>query len=121
MKYACLIYYDPKELFGGKPEANAALEKCEGHDDQLKASGNFVFGEALEMPENAMTVTVRAGKMSATDGPFMESKDMLGGIVVIEAKDLNDAARIAGTHPLAAIGAIEVRPVVDFSEAPPVL
>lgn len=121
MKYACLIHYDAKDLFEGKPEANAALEKCEGHDDELKASGNFVFAEALEMPEDAMTVTVREGKISATDGPFMESKDMLGGIVVIDAKDLNDAVRIASGHPLARIGAIEVRPVVDFSEPRPEL
>ena len=68
MRYACLIYYDPKELFGGSPEANAALEECEGHDEVLKAGGNFVLGEALEMPENAMTVRMREGKMSSTDG-----------------------------------------------------
>jgi hypothetical protein len=121
MRYACLIYYDPKVLFGGSPEANAALEKCEGHDEILKASGSFVFSEALEMPENGMTIRVRSGKMSATDGPFMETKDMLGGIVVIEAVDLNDAVRIASAHPLAKIGAIEVRPLVDFSEPRPEL
>ncbi|MFN3970643.1 MAG: YciI family protein [Gemmobacter sp.] len=119
MRYACLIYYDPKELFGGSPEANAALEKCEGHDEVLKASGNFVFSEALEMPENAITIRVRSGAISATDGPFLETKEMLGGIVIIEAKDLNDAVRIAGMNPLARIGAIEVRPVVDFSEPRP--
>lgn len=121
MRYACLIYYDPNVLFGGSPEANAALEKCEGHDEILKASGSFVFSEALEMPENGMTIRVRSGKMSATDGPFMETKDMLGGIVVIEAADLNDAVRIASANPLVRIGAIEVRPVVDFSEPRPVL
>ncbi len=113
MRYACLIYYDPKELFGGSPEANAALAECQGHDGLLKASGNFVLGEALEMPQNAMTVRVREGKMSSTDGPFMESKEMLGGIVVIDAADLNDAVRLASTHPIARIGAVEVRPVVD--------
>ena len=121
MRYACLIYFDPKELFGGSPEANAALEKCEGHDAALKASDNFVFSEALEMPQEGITIRVRSGKMSATDGPFMETKDMLGGIVVIEANDLNDAVRIASNNPLARIGAIEVRPVVDFSEPRPVL
>ena len=121
MRYACLIYYDPKKLFGGSPEANAALSECEGHDEILKASGNFVLGEALEMPENAMTIRVRDGKMSSTDGPFMESKEMLGGIVVIDAVDLNEAARLASTHPIARIGAVEVRPVVDFSQPRPEL
>ncbi len=121
MRYACLIYYDPKELFGGAPEANAALAECEGHDEVLKKTGNFVLGEALEMPESAITVRMRDGRMSTTDGPFMESKEMLGGIVVIDASDLNEAVRLASGHPLAAIGAVEVRPVVDFSEPRPEL
>ena len=88
MRYACLIYYDPQELFGGAPEANTALAECEGHDEVLKKTGNFVLGEALVMPQDAITVRVRDGRMSATDGPFMESKEMLGGIVIIEASDL---------------------------------
>lgn len=119
MRYTCLIYYDPKKLFGGSPEANAALSECAGYDEKLKESGHFVAAEALEMPENAMTVQVREGKMSAVDGPFMETKDMLGGIVIIEAPDLNEAARVASGHPLARIGSLEVRPVVDFSTEPP--
>ena len=59
--------------------------------------------------------------MSATDGPFMETKEMLGGIVIIDAQDLIEAARVASGHPLARIGSIEVRPVVDFSTEPPSL
>jgi hypothetical protein len=121
MRYACLIYYDPKKLFGGSPEANAALAECQGHDEVLKAGGNFVLGEALEMPDNAVTVRIRDGKMSSTDGPFMETKEMLGGIVLVDAVDLNDAVRLASTHPIARIGAVEVRPVVDFSGPPPQL
>ena len=88
MRYACLIYYNPKTLFGGSPEAKAVLAECSTHDDKLKESGHFVMGEALELPDAAMTVQVRNGKMSATDGPFMETKEMLGGIVLIEARDL---------------------------------
>ena len=118
-RYACLIYYDPQKLFGGSPEANAALAECEGYDEVLKGQGAFVLGEALEMPETAMTVQVRDGTMSTTDGPFMESREMLGGIVLIEAIDLNAALRLAAGHPLARIGAIEVRPAVDFSEPRP--
>ncbi|WP_117193189.1 YciI family protein [Rhizobium terrae] len=121
MRYACLIYYDPKILFNGSPESNTALAGCAGYDDVLKASGHFIVGEALEMPESAMTVQVRNEKMSATDGPFMETKEMLGGIVIIEAQDLNEAAKVAGGHPLARIGSIEVRPLVDFSTEPPQL
>ena len=121
MRYICLIYYDPKTLFGGSPEANAALAECSTYDDKLKASGHFVTGEALELPEAAMTVQVRDGKMSATDGPFMETKEMLGGFILIEARDLNEAARVAAGHPLARLGSVEVRPVVDFSQPRPQL
>ncbi|EIM72010.1 YciI family protein [Nitratireductor rhodophyticola] len=121
MRYACLIYYDPKVLFGGSPEANAALGQCAGYDEKLKETGHFVMGEALELPETAMTVQIRDGKMSAVDGPFMETRDMLGGIVLVEAPDLNDAVRAISGHPLAKIGSIEVRPLVDFSSPPPQL
>jgi len=121
MRYACLIYYDPRKLFGGSPEANAVLAECASHGDKLKESGHFVMAEALELPEEAMTVQVRDGKMSSVDGPFMETKEMLGGIIVIEARDLNEAVRVAGGHPLARLGFVEVRPVVDFSQPRPQL
>jgi hypothetical protein len=119
MRYACLVYYDPQQLFGGSPEAKAALDECEAFDEKLRQSGHLVMGEALELPDGAMTVQVRDGKMSAVDGPFMETKEMLGGFVVIEARDLNEAVRVASSHPIARIGAIEVRPVVDFSTPRP--
>jgi hypothetical protein len=120
-QYACLIYYDPQTLFGGSPDAQAALAECEGHDDVLKARGQFVMGEALEMPDTAITVRVRDGRIGTTDGPFIEMREMLGGILIVTARDLNDAVAAAATHPLARIGAIEVRPLVDFSEPRPVL
>ncbi len=121
MRYICLIYYDARKLFDGSAESNAALSECANHDEKLKESGHFVAGEALELPSSAMTVQVRDGKMSSTDGPFLETREMLGGIVVIDALDLNEAARVASTHPLARIGSIEVRPAVDFSTPPPTL
>lgn len=121
MHYACLIYYDPKELFNQSPESTAVLDECSTHDDKLKASGHFVMGEALQLPDSAMTVQVRDGRMSAVDGPFMETKEMLGGIVLIEAPDLNEAVRVAAGMPHARIGSVEVRPVVDFSQPRPVL
>jgi hypothetical protein len=121
MRYACLIYYHPKTLFGGSPEAKTALAECQGFDVKLKESGHFVMAEALELPESAMTLKVRDGKMSSVDGPFMETKEMLGGIVLIDAPDLNEAVRVASGHPIARIGSVEVRPVVDFSQPPPQL
>ena len=67
--------------------------------------------ETLEGPEAAVAVRVRAGEISATDGPFIETKEHLAGIVIIEARDLNDAIRLAGRIPMARLGTIEVRPV----------
>jgi hypothetical protein len=121
MQYACLVYFDPRMVFDQSPEANAILAKVGPHDDELKASGHMVMSQALTLPREAITVRVRDGKMSATDGPFIETKEMLGGFVLIEARDLNEAVRIAADMPFARLGSIEVRPVVDFSKPRPKL
>ena len=121
MQYVCLIYFDPKAVFNQSPEANAVLAEVGPHNEQLKASGHFVTSQALTLPQDAITVRVRDGKMSATDGPYMETKELLGGLVVIEARDLNEAVQVAAGMPFARLGAIEVRPVVDFSKPRPTL
>lgn len=121
MRYVCLVYFDPQRVFNGSPEAEAVLGDSGPYDAELKASGHMVATEALELPAAAMTVQVRGGKMLATDGPFMETKEVLGGFILIEARDLNEAVRIAAGIPLAKLGFIEVRPVVDFSQPRPQL
>lgn len=121
MRYACLVYFDPQKLFNRSPEAEAVLAEVGPHDRELRASGRFVASEALELPREAMTVRVRDGKASVTDGPFLETKEMLGGFVLIEARDLNEAVAIAAKIPLAKLGAVEVRPVVDFQKPRPEL
>ena len=121
MRYVCLIYFDPKKVFDGSAESNAVLAAVGPHDKALKAKGQLVFAQALAMPAEAMTVQVRDGKMSVTDGPFIETKEMLGGLVVIEALDLNSAVQIAAGIPFAQLGSIEVRPVPDFTKARPKL
>jgi hypothetical protein len=121
MRYACLIYFDPQQLFSGSEEAQAVLAETGPHDAELKASGHLVGGEALTLPSEAMTVRVRDGKMSATDGPFLETKEMLGGFLLIEARDLSEAVQIAGKVPFARLGSVEVRPLVDFSQPRPKL
>ena len=125
MRYACLVYYDPLKVFRPNPETAAetaaVLADCQTHDQELQASGMLVASEALQLPESAMTVRVRDGNMSVTDGPFMETKEMLGGVVLIDARDLNHALQVAAGIPLAKLGAIEVRPVVDFSQPRPEL
>ena len=119
MRYHCLIYFDPAKVFDGSPESNAVLAEVGPHDAGLKASGHLVMSEPLNLPKEAVTVQVRDGEMSSTDGPFMETREMLGGIVLIEARDLNEAIRIAGGIPFARLGHIEVRPAIDFSKPRP--
>ena len=121
MRYACLIYFDPKVVFDDSPESNAVLGEVGASDRRLEKSGVLVSSEALTLPNEAITVRVRDGKMSATDGPFMETKEALGGFMLIEARDLNEAVQIAATIPFAKLGSVEVRPLVDFSGPRPVL
>ncbi len=108
-------------MFNQSPEANAVLAEVGPHNEALKASGHFVASQALTLPKDAITVRVRDGRMSATDGPFMETRELLGGFVQIEARDLNEAVRIAAEMPFARLGSIEVRPVVDYSKPRPLL
>ena|SRR5450631_4613401 len=121
MQYACLIYFDPQKVFNQSPEGEAVLRETGAFDTELKASGHMVARHALQLPQTAMTLKVRDGKMLTTDGPFMETKEMLGGLIVIEARDLNEAVRIAGGIPYAKLGSIEVRPLVDYSQPRPIL
>ena len=121
MKYACLIYFDPKKAFDGSPEAESVICDSMNQDLEMRKGGHVVYEAPLQLPEQAITLTVRDGKMSTTDGPFVEAREMLGGIVVLEARDLNDAVRIAATIPHARLGSVEVRPFVDFSKPRPKL
>ena len=119
MRYHCLIYFDPQKVFDGSAESNAVLAAIGPHDAALKAAGHLVSSEPLNLPREAVTVKVREGKLSATDGPFIETKEMLGGIVVIDAADLGEAIRLAGEIPFARLGHVEVRPAIDYSKPRP--
>ncbi len=119
MRFACLVYFDPKIVFDNSPASNAVLARA-GENSQLLASQGFA-AEALTLPDAAVTVRVRNGKTTTTDGPFAETKEVLGGFVLIEADSLADAARIAATNPMAELGSVEVRPLVDFSQPRPVI
>lgn len=115
MQYVCLVYLD-EETFAPMSEAeqgrlvNEALDS----DEALRQSGNWVYANALEPPGAAVSVRVRDGKLSATDGPFAETKEHLSGFIIIEARDLNEAIRLAGNIPMARLGTIEVRPVREL-------
>jgi hypothetical protein len=118
MKYICLGYYD-KGKFDGLPEAerNAMFDACFEYEEHLRANGHYVSGEALQPPETALTLYGQNGKVTATDGPFAETKEQLGGIGTLEARDMNHAVQIMSQHPALKYGTIwEIRPVGDMSK-----
>ena len=119
MQYHCLVYFDPKEVFNGSPESEAMLAEVGPHAERLKASGRLLMFQPLNLPQEAITVQMRDGKVSTSDGPFMETREVLGGLMLIEASDLNEAVQIAAGIPHARLGHVEVRPVIDFSKPRP--
>ena len=84
--------------------------------DDIKKSGHYLGGEALQPVATATTIRIRNGKLSTTDGPFAETKEQLGGFYLINARDLNEAIQIAAKIPSARTGTVEVRPVVEFDQ-----
>ena len=115
MKYACLVYYDEKEVYGMSPgDWDSLVGECLAYGDDVRASGHFLGGEALQPVAEATTLRVRNGKVSITDGPFAETKEQLAGFYLIEARDLNEAIQVASRIPPARYGSIEVRPVREL-------
>ena len=109
-----LLIYSPTE--GGPPpeELQAELPRWFEYTQQLQDAGVMVAGEALESVTTATTVRVRDGQRLTTDGPFAETKEVLGGYYVVDVKDLDRAIELAAKLPGARHGAIEVRPVMDI-------
>lgn len=115
MKYLCLVYADEAQVVSmSQREVDALIDETMANDDDLRASGQLILAETLEHVAAATTVRVRNGKLSATTGPFAETAEQLGGFLLIEARDLNEAIQLAGRIPSARIGSIEVRPVIDL-------
>jgi hypothetical protein len=118
MKYICFGYYD-KSKFDGMTESdrNAMFDACWEYDDHLRANGHFLGGEALHPQESALTLQRKNGKVTTTDGPYAETKEQLGGILFLEARDLNHAVQLMSQHPSVNYGNIwDIRPVADMSE-----
>jgi hypothetical protein len=109
MKYLCLVYLEDQKLHA-VPD-----RECFDCSSGLRKNGLLIAAEALQPVETATTVRVRNGSLSITDGPFAETKEQLAGFYLIEAKDLNDAIRVASKIPPAREGSIEVRPVRELS------
>jgi hypothetical protein len=117
MKYICLGYIEPNKFETmSETERNAMLDECFTYDDMLRKNGHFAGGEALQGPYTATTLRWNNGKASVTDGPYAETKEQLGGILVLEARDLNHAIQLISKHPGLKAGPFEIRPTADLSE-----
>ncbi len=118
MKYICFGYYDKAKFESmTEGEQHAMFDTCFEYDDHLRANGHWAGGEALQGPETALTLSWKNGKGSTTDGPYAETKEQLGGILVLEARDMNHAVQLMTQHPAHMFGNIfEIRPVGDMSE-----
>lgn len=117
MQYAMLIYSDETlEPKPGTKEFDDYMGEYFSLTDKMKESGKYQTGSALQSVSTATTVTVRDGKVATTDGPFAETKEQLGGLYVLECKDLDEAIEYASKIPTSRHGSIEVRPIVDFEQ-----
>jgi len=115
MQYMLLIYDREAGMKAASAGDREAMTKAYGEFTQsILKSGNFKAGDALQPTATATTVRVRDGKVLNTDGPFAETKEQLGGYYLIEAKDLDEAIKIAARVPSARMGSIEVRPVREL-------
>ncbi|HEU0033181.1 MAG TPA: YciI family protein [Kofleriaceae bacterium] len=117
MQYMLLIYNNEKAWQDmGEAERQKHFNAYMQFTQDIKASGHYKAGDALQPVHTATTVRVREGKTQTTDGPFAETRETLGGYYLIEAKDLDEAAKIAARIPDAAIGSgsVEIRPVMMF-------
>jgi len=118
MKYICLGYYD-KSKFDGMTESerNAMFDSCFAYDEHLRANGHWAGGEALQPAETALTLSWKNGKVVTTDGPYVETKEQLGGLLILEARDMNHAVQLIGQHPALTFGnTFEIRPAGDMNE-----
>jgi len=118
VKYICLGYYDKgkHESMDGS-EQQAMFDACFAYDDHLRANGHFLVGEALQPPETALALCWKNGKVAVTDGPYVETRELLGGIGILEARDMNHATQLLEQHPALKYGAIfEIWPTVDMNK-----
>ena len=117
MKYLLLLYSDP--AVGpdyGSPEQQAEMAKWFSYSEELAATGSLLGGEGLQPVETASSVRIRDGKTITSDGPFAETKEVLGGFYLIDVEDLDQALHWAEKIPNVGYGTVEIRPIMDYSQ-----
>jgi hypothetical protein len=113
MKYLCLGYHEDKTWKAmSENERKALLEECAAYDDILRKKGNYIDGKTLQGAQTAITLRFENGRVSIADGPFAETKEQLGGVMVLEARDLNHAIQLMSQLPCMRVGGcLEIRPI----------
>ena len=123
MKYLCLAYGEEEKMNAlSKSEMDALISNCQTYDQELQKSGHLISGMSLGWGSTALRL--RNGKLSITDGPYAATKEVVGGLVLIEARDLNEAIQVASLHPAARMGeelgwGIELRPIEEHPPCKP--
>ena len=111
MRFICLGYADPSIFTRmSKEEMESSMEECFAYDDELRRGGHFAGGEALQEAKTAVTLRYGTKGVEASDGPYAETKEYLGGILILEARDLNHAIALMSKHPGVRFGPFEIRP-----------
>jgi len=117
MKFICLGYFDATYWESLSDELrNAFIDKCFDYDDELRANGHFAGGEALEDAGTAVTIRYTDDGVSVTDGPYAETKEQIGGILILEADNFDHAVELMSRHPGVRNGPFEIRPAADLSQ-----
>ncbi len=114
MQYMLLIYADPSIPPRSQAEDDSLFEAFQAYTKDLRSSGAFVAGDPLAPPSSATTVRVRDGKLAVSDGPFAETKEWLGGFLIVEASSLDEALEVATRCPGTKYGSVEIRPIAKM-------
>jgi hypothetical protein len=118
MKYLCMVFYDEKNLNGlSATDLQALDDESLSYDETLRKRGHLIAAQALESVQAATTVRLKNGKVSVTDGPFAETNEQIGGFILIEAQDLNEAIQLAAKMPPIRLGGVEVRPIKTLTSS----
>lgn len=116
MKFVCLGYIEPGKFENmSEAERNAMVDECFAYDDVLRKRGHFAGGEGLLPPASAATLRWKNGTVSVTDGPYAETREQIGGILILEARDIHHAVELMSKHPGVKAGPFEIRPAADLS------
>jgi hypothetical protein len=118
MKYLCLVVLDEKKLDAlSSKESEELDDESLAYDEVLRKGGHFLAAQALESVQAATTIRLHGGKVSVTDGPFAETHEQIGGFILMEARDLNEAIQLASKIPVLRLGGIEVRPIKELTHS----